>query len=89
MKDGPLPDMDQAVGTVIFAEPYCGVKEMPKIRGYLVGMLKKQKRDVEVMKKIKKEDPEFCNQLVRLLTQSGRPQTKNSEARRRPHLQAT
>lgn len=53
MKDGPLPDMDQGVGTVIFATPYCGVKELEKIRGYLIAMLKKQKRDVEVMKKIK------------------------------------
>ena len=26
MKDGPLPDMDQTIGTIIFATAYCDVK---------------------------------------------------------------
>ncbi len=28
MKDGPLPDMDSTIGTILFATPYCGIKEL-------------------------------------------------------------
>ena len=64
MKDGPLPDMDQTIGTILFATPYTGVKEMGKISDYLVGMLRKQKRDVDFLKKVKNESLDYCNELV-------------------------
>lgn len=64
MKDGPLPDMDQTIGTILFATPYTGVKEMTKISDFIVGMLRKQKRDLDVLKKVKAENLDFCNELV-------------------------
>ncbi len=64
MKDGPLPDMDQTVGTLLFATPFCGIKELDKIKLQILHMLKKQKRDHEVMKKVKEESRDYCNELV-------------------------
>lgn len=79
MKDGPLPDMDQTIGTILFATPYTGVKEMSKISDYLVGMLRKQKRDEAVLKKVKNEDLEFCNELVGPELSLGPQKSKNCE----------
>lgn len=64
MKDGPLPDMDMTIGTILFATPYCGIKELEKVQTHLVNMLRKQKRDVTFLKKVKNEDREYCNDLV-------------------------